>query len=84
MADPTLNDLVHTWGLNNGGISSYDPAKTALVGVLSQDEVASYGGATTYNEGLMLLASAVGGSNFILLESGDVLLLESGDKFLLE
>jgi hypothetical protein len=78
----SLNDVVTDWGIANGA-PTYNLAKDSLTASYTQDEVAVFGGATSWNEGLRNLASGL----FLLAlksESGDTLLLESGDRILLE
>jgi hypothetical protein len=79
----SLNDVVIAWGFQAFGLETYDEAKAALVGDLSQDDVASFGDAGSWNEGLYLLALSLIEYFFLLLETGDFLLLESGDKLLM-
>lgn len=76
----SLNDLVVAWGIANRSLQEYDPSKYELIGVLTPEQVAIFDGATSFNEGLALLAQVVPVFSALLMETGEALLTESGDR----
>jgi hypothetical protein len=85
MPDPSLNDAVRDWGVANGGITSYDPAKYELTDGYTQEGVSVYAGATDWNTGLYYLTQGAPVEDFLGLENDvDNLVTEGLDDLILE
>lgn len=79
MPGTSLNDVVTDWGIDAGYTDGYNESKTALIQGRTVEDVATWGGAKSWNEGAYNLATnqPQGTLDNLVAETGDQLITES-------